>query len=141
MHNHSERFIKYYMDLAIRTSEMSYSKRAKVGAILVVDNSIVSTGYNGMPKGMDNCCEYYENNILHTRPEVIHAECNAIERAIERGICLNGASLFCNFSPCESCSDKILKNNIANVFYKHPYRIDIGVNKLKTAGVSLFHID
>lgn len=67
-----------YMTIAQIAAQRSYAKRLKVGCVIVKNHSIISFGWNGMPTGYDNCCEYEVDGKLVTRPEVQHAELNAI---------------------------------------------------------------
>ena len=69
-----------YMTIAQIAAQRSYAKRLKVGCVIVKNHSIISFGWNGMPTGYDNCCEYEVDGKLVTRPEVQHAELNAIAK-------------------------------------------------------------
>ena len=71
------KFIDYYMKIAEVTATLSYAKRLNVGAVIVKDNQILATGYNGMPSGWENVCEHEIDGQLVTKPEVLHAETNA----------------------------------------------------------------
>ena len=123
-----------YMDIAERFAKLSSAKRLQVGAIVVRDNRVISIGYNGMPAGWTNDCED-ENNV--TKPEVIHAEANAITKLArdgERGL---GADLFCTHAPCIHCAKLIYGAGIKTVFYRETYRDTLGVDFLETAGVEV----
>ena len=74
-----------YMRIAQIAAERSYAKRLKVGCVIVKNHSIISFGWNGMPTGYDNCCEMEVDGKLVTRPEVQHAELNAIAKLAENG--------------------------------------------------------
>jgi len=128
------------MDVALRTAEMSYAKRLKVGSVIVVDNSIVSTGFNGMPKGFDNNCEHMVNGELVTNKEVIHSEQNAIDRATERKINLVGGTIFQSHCPCIPCSMSIFKSGIDTVYYNADYRNKDGVIYLQDNGVEVIKV-
>ena len=69
-----------YMQIAHIAAKRSYAKRLQVGCVIVKNNSIISFGWNGMPTGYDNCCEYEVDGKLVTRPEVQHAELNAVAK-------------------------------------------------------------
>ena len=71
-----------YMRIAQIAAERSYAKRLKVGCVIVKNHSIISFGWNGMPTGYDNCCEMEVDGKLVTRPEVQHAELNAIAKLL-----------------------------------------------------------
>lgn len=133
----SDRFLRYYMDIAERTAQMSYSKRLLVGSVIVVDNGIISTGYNGRERGADNNCEYIVNGELVTRSDVIHAEDNAIRRVYERNLCAHGGALFCTHACCAQCASLIIEAGIKEVYYKHDYRNDNGICVLQNNDVKV----
>ena len=101
-----------YMRIALITAERSYARRLKVGCVIVKNHSIISFGWNGMPTGYDNCCEMEVNGELVTRPEVQHAELNAIAKLAENGYSSKGASIFITHSPCIHCALLIQKCGI-----------------------------
>ena len=129
------KFIEAYMDVAERFAQLSSAQRLQVGAIVVKDDRIISIGYNGMPSGWDNCCE--EDN--KTKPEVIHAESNAISklaRGNESGL---GATMFVTHQPCIDCAKLIYQSGIATVYYKNAYRSTQGLDFLNKSGVEVIH--
>jgi len=141
------KFIKYFMDIARRTSELSHARRLHVGAIVVKDDRIISIGYNGMPAGWDNNCEdeiKWPNGdikFLTTKPEVLHAETNAIAklaRSNESGL---GSDMFITHSPCLDCAKLIFQSGIKRVFYSEKYRDDTGTQFLKKSGIEVNHVD
>ena len=111
------------MDCAERFAQLSSAKRAQVGAIIVKDNRIISIGYNGMPSGWDNCCED-ENN--KSKPEVLHAETNAIAKVARSSESCKDATLFCTHEPCLDCAKLIYQSGISHVIYKNSYMSDKG---------------
>ncbi len=132
-----------YMKTAETFAELSHARRLHVGAIVVKDDRIISIGYNGMPAGWENNCEdevIVESDekfvrTLKTKPEVLHAETNAIAklaRSNESG--LNG-DLFVTHSPCLDCAKLIYQAGIKRVFFGTQYRDDAGVDFLKASGV------
>lgn len=128
------KFDNLYMDIAKRISSMSFSKRSKVGCVIIKDNNIVAFGWNGMPSGFDNSCEDENNN---TFDEVIHAEENAICKAALQGISLNGATLYLTMSPCPHCSKLILQSGIKRVVYLEEYRITKSIEFLKKCNIEI----
>ncbi len=82
------------MEIALLTSKRSYAKRLKVGCVIVKNHSIISFGWNGMPTGYDNCCEDEVDGKLITKPEVQHAELNAIAKLAQNGYSSEGAKIF-----------------------------------------------
>lgn len=126
-----------YMQIALLTAQRSYAKRLKVGCVIVKNHSIISFGWNGMPTGYDNCCEMEVDGKLVTRPEVQHAELNAIAKLCENGYSSKGASIFISHSPCIHCSLLIQKCGITHVYYHEAYRDDAGIEFLKKAGIQV----
>jgi len=124
--------IKAYMDTAKVFAELSHARRLHVGAIVVKDDRIISIGYNGMPSGWDNCCETVDNT---TKPEVLHAETNAIAKLARSTESGDGASMFITHSPCIECSKLIYQSGIARVYYDENYRDDSGIEFLQKSGV------
>lgn len=108
------------MDVAYRTSLMSKGQRLKVGAVLVKDNRIIACGYNGLPTGFEP--DTLEINGV-TRPEVIHAEQNAILDCARRGVSCEGGVLYVTHLPCLHCSANIAQAGIKEVYYREDYRI------------------
>jgi len=140
------KFQQLYMDWAHRAAELSYAKRLQVGAVVVKDDTVISYGYNGMPAGWDNNCEFEFTNPqtriteLLTRVEVLHAESNAIAklaRSTNSGV---GADLFVTHAPCIHCAKLIYQSGIGRVFYGENYRDDAGIQFLKQSGVEIKQI-
>ena len=147
------------MDTAERFAELSSAKRLQVGAIIVKDNRIISIGYNGMPSGWDNNCE---DAILPTwatsiddideadravyvtyksKPEVLHAEANAILKVAKSTNNANGSTLYLTHSPCRECSKMILQAGIIRVVFNEKYKDPAGLDFLNSAGVETLQID
>jgi dCMP deaminase len=157
-----QKWIEAFMDTAERFAQLSSAKRLKVGAVVVKDNRITSIGYNGMPAGWDNNCEYTEyvgsdEQIpspdemkrlgftgtdsgwyrLKTKDEVIHAEANAIIKLARDGESGNGASLFCTHAPCVSCAKLIYGAGISKVYYRDAYRDESGLEFLAKCDIEM----
>lgn len=126
-----------YMRIAHIAAERSYAARLKVGCVIVKNHSIISFGWNGMPTGYDNCCEMEVDGQLVTRPEVQHAELNAIAKLAENGYSSKGASIFITHSPCIHCALLIQKCGITEVFYHELYRSSEGLEFLRKAGIKV----
>lgn len=132
---------KAYMKTAETFAELSYARRRKVGAIVVKDDRIISIGYNGMPAGWDNNCEFEytdpqtKETSLVTRPEVLHAESNAIAKLAKSGGGADGAVLFVTLSPCLDCAKLIHQSGVGSVYYRDSYRSDSGVRFLQDSGI------
>lgn len=125
---------KLYMDIALRISEQSWCERNKVGAVIVMDNNILSFGYNGTPRGFTNSCETKDGV---TRVEVLHAESNAILKCAKAGRSTEGATLYITLAPCVECAKLIIQSGISNVLYMEDYRDSSGVELLIRAGISV----
>lgn len=128
--------IKAHMRVAETYATLSKAVRLKVGAIVVKDSRVISIGYNGTPSGWDNKCED-ENNV--TKPEVIHAEANAIAklaRSSESGL---GADMFITHAPCLECAKLIYSAGISKVYYRTQYRNTDGIEFLNKCGVEIIN--
>ena len=131
-----------HMQAAHLYAELSTARRLKVGALVVKDDRIISIGYNGMPTGWDNNCELeLEDGTIKTKPEVLHAETNALAklaRSTESGL---DADLFVTHSPCLDCAKLIYQSGIKRVYYALAYRDDSGISFLKNSGVEVEQLD
>lgn len=147
-----QKFIDLYADIAHRVSQLSSAKRLQVGAIVVKDDRIISIGYNGMPSGWDNNCEYADigfsdavfgqpqtliNRGLKTRPEVLHAESNCISKLAKSSESGDSATMFVTHSPCMECAKLIYQSGIKEVYYSQDYRSDDGVYFLQKCGINV----
>ena len=152
-----QKFIEAYMDVAERFAQLSSAQRLHVGAIVVKDDRIISIGYNGMPAGWENDCEnsestYDERDTYHsndwhfdsetkkyhrlkTKPEVLHAESNAIAKLARSSESGEGASLFVTHQPCMECAKLIYQSGIREVYYAHSYRKSDGVDFLQKSNI------
>ena len=125
---------KLYMELANVVGQNSYSKRFKCGAIIVKDDNILAFGYNGTPRGWNNCCEDDANK---TKREVLHAESNAIAKVARTTSSAEGSTLYVSLSPCYDCAKLIHQAGVVRVVYETPYRISDGIEFLKECGVKV----
>ena len=151
-----KKFLDAYMDTAKRFAELSTARRAKVGAIIVKDNRIISIGYNGMPAGWNNNCEdedrpfwakdYKEVDPVYLRltskKEVLHAETNAIAKMARSPESCEGATMFCTHLPCIECAKLIYQSGISYVYYDVEYDAAKGAGKdfLKQCGVAVIKL-
>ena len=127
-----------YMRCAEVFAECSTATRLKVGAVLVKDDRILSVGYNGTAPGASNDCEtVLSDGSTVTRPDVIHAEQNAIYKAARDGQSLLGATMFVTHAPCIECSKGVLAAGIKRVYYRHAYRSSDGPDFLKSLYVDV----
>jgi len=111
-----------YLKMADDLSALSCAERRKVGCLIVKDTQIISEGYNGTPRGFDNTCEYVDHlDEMYTKPEVLHAESNAITKLARSTNSSKGATLYATCSPCFECAKLIIQAGIVRVVYKHLY--------------------
>lgn len=115
------KYIDYYMQVAWLTSKLSTARLLNVGCIIVKDNRIISIGYNGTPSGWDNDCEIEVDGVLRTKPEVLHAEANALTKLARSSESGDGSSLFVTHSPCIECAKMIYQTGIKNLYYHYTY--------------------
>jgi len=133
-----------YMKTAETFAELSHARLLHVGSMIVMDDRIISIGYNGMPSDWDNNCEvevlpthHGEEPVLKTRPEVLHAETNAIAklaRSNESGL---DGDLFVTHAPCLDCAKLIYQSGIRRVWFRTAYRDNSGVDFLKASRIQV----
>jgi dCMP deaminase len=136
-----------YMRMAEIWAKRSKANRKQVGALIVKERQIISDGYNGMPlNDADDVCEFYEDvsalhktepeYVLKTKPEVLHAESNAITKlAANGGLGGEGATLYVTMSPCFECAKLIKQTRIKRVVYREQYRDTSGIDFLRNRGI------
>jgi dCMP deaminase len=140
-----QRLIDAYMKTAETFAELSYARRLHVGAIVVKDDRIISIGYNGMPAGWDNNCEDTVwpsdgERTLKTKPEVLHAETNAIAKLAKSNESGMGATMFITHAPCLDCAKLIYQSGISSVLYRDAYRDTSGVTFLEKSGIEVTQV-
>lgn len=129
-----------HMRAARAYADASKAVRRRVGAVLVKANNPVTSGWNGMPKGMDNCCETADG--LASRPEVVHAEVNAYLKLIKMNESSEGSDLYVTCLPCESCAKFMIEHTMTRrVFFGETYRSLTGGIVLLQEGFELFFVD
>ena len=139
----------YFMDIAFLVARRSTCLRREVGAIVVKDKRILSTGYNGAPANIKHCletgCLREKLNIAsgknHELCRGIHAEQNAIIQAAYHGVSIKGASLFCTNLPCSICAKMIINAGISRICYSEGYADSMSEEMLKEAGVDIVKVD
>ena len=126
------------MDWARRAAELSHARRLHVGAVIVKDDTVISYGYNGMPANWDNNCEdILEDGSTKTKPEVLHAESNAIAKLAKSNNSGLGADIFITHAPCMECSKLIYQSGIRRVYYGAAYRDSAGIEFLEKSGIEV----
>lgn len=129
---------QFYMGFAFHAASASRARRLRVGAVIVKDGNILAFGYNGTPKGFENDCEDGNGN---TKPEVLHAESNAIAKCARSTQSAEGADLYITDSPCVECAKLIIQSGIRRVFYTYTYRVTTGIGLLHKAGITTKQIE
>ena len=133
-----------YMNIAFITASLSKANRAKVGAVIVKNGIVCSSGYNGTPRGTSNCCEFEgEDGCQHTTDLVIHAELNAILNMVisNSGITVKDSTIYITYSPCPKCAAMIKQVGISRVVFCIPYRDSSGIEFLLENGVAVDQIE
>ncbi|MBN2331878.1 MAG: cytidine/deoxycytidylate deaminase family protein [Deltaproteobacteria bacterium] len=135
----------YFMQIAQLVATRSTCLRRQVGAVIVKNNRILSTGYNGTPSGITHClergCIRSERQIpsgeRHELCRGLHAEQNAIIQAAYHGVSVNDADIFCTNQPCIICSKMIINAGIKKIFISDSYPDELAEEMLKEAAISL----
>ena len=117
---------KNFINIAKELASASKCVSKQVGAVIVKDGRILSTGYNGTPTGFKNCCEHWDNKYTSEHHEwsktyEIHAEMNALIWAAREGISINGATIYVTLEPCSDCSKNIIASGIKRIVYDKAY--------------------
>jgi dCMP deaminase len=124
--------IKAHMKAAHAYAECSTAERLKVGCVLVKDHRIISIGYNGMPSEWTNVCE---DESGKTKPEVIHAEANAVAKLARSNESGEGSVAFITHAPCLSCAKMLYSAGVSEVVYSQGYRKTEGIDFLVNCGI------
>jgi|TARA_B110000285_G_scaffold11737_1_gene11681 dCMP deaminase len=141
------KFADYFFSIADMTAKLSSAKKLQVGCVIVKDNRILSIGYNGTPAGWDNECEEETKfgntgygRKLTTKPEVIHAEANALMKLVQSTDSSVGSVLFVTHLPCIECAKLVYQAGIKEVYYINDYHASKGSGHLflKEAGIKLY---
>lgn len=144
---------EYFMKIAISISSRASCFKVQAGSVLVKDNRIIGTGYNGAPGGIRSCldlgeCEKEkitgEDYLVKTKPQTcrgMHSETNAIAYSIRE---TEGATLYVTVFPCNDCAKHIISNKIKRIVFKKPYNENeygIALDKLLEAGIEVCRLD
>ena len=138
-----------FINIAKEIASASKCVSKQVGAVIVKDGRILSTGYNGTPSGYTNCCDYWDGEYTSEHHEwsktyEIHAEMNAIIWAAREGISINGATIYVTLEPCSDCSKNIIATGIKRIVYAKSYEYtnsDIISSFIKDNGVIIEKLD
>jgi dCMP deaminase len=131
---------RYFMEIAQVVSTRSTCTRKHVGAVIVRDKTILSTGYNGSVRGRPHCdeigCDMENDHCVAT----IHAEANAIIQAAKNGVCINGGEIYTTASPCWNCFKLIANSGIKKIYYQEVYGDKRSLDVSKEIGIELLFI-
>ncbi|MDO9087077.1 MAG: cytidine/deoxycytidylate deaminase family protein [Anaerolineaceae bacterium] len=128
----------YFMKIAEDVAVRSTCDRAQVGAVLVKDKHIISTGYNGSPAGLEHCDDVGHLMIDGHCVRTVHAEVNAIIQAAVFGLTTKEAVCYVTHFPCLNCTKMLINARISKLVYLNSYRVDpIALEFLEEAGVSI----
>lgn len=138
----------YFMEIATLVGKRSTCTRRQVGAIVVMDRRILTTGYNGAPSGIAHCREVgclrealnVPSGERHELCRGIHAEQNAIIQAARHGVSIKGSTLYCTNLPCSICAKMIINAGIKNIFFAEGYADQMSEGMLAEAGVDLIRL-
>jgi dCMP deaminase len=137
------------MTITRQVAERSTCLRAKVGAVIVRERSILATGYNGSPAGLPHCtdvgCLIYESrtpdgDLEQNCYRTIHAEINAITQAAKNGSAINDADIYVTHTPCIHCMKVLINTGVRTVYYDRPYKLQTIDDLLKHANLKLVQV-
>jgi dCMP deaminase len=141
---------EYFTNIARLTAERSTCLRRKVGAVIVKDKQIISTGYNGAPKGIPHCdeiggCIREKRGVpageRHELCRAIHAEQNAIIHAATSGLSIEGATIYITHQPCVICAKMIINAGIRKIIVAEGYPDNFAVDILNEAGLQIVNLE
>jgi dCMP deaminase len=139
---------EYFIEIAFVVGKRATCLRNNVGAVIVRDKRILTTGYNGAPIGMEHCleigCIRNQENIpsgtRHEKCRAVHSEQNAIIQAAIHGVSISGSTIYCTHQPCVLCAKMIINANIKRVVYATHYPDEDSLNFFKEAGVEVEYL-
>ncbi len=142
-------FIRYFMDITELVAKRSTCLRRSVGAVLVKDKRLLSTGYNGAPSGIRHCaetgCLREQLNVpsgeRHELCRGIHAEQNAIIQAAYYGVSIKDSTLFCTHLPCSICTKMLINSGITTIYHASGYTDPLAMDMMKEAGLEVYRVD
>ncbi|MBT3179294.1 MAG: deaminase [Candidatus Marinimicrobia bacterium] len=132
---------KYFMNIATEVATRSTCDRKHVGAVIVREKTILSTGYNGSIKGLAHCDEAGHEMVDGHCIRTTHAEANAIAQAAKNGVGIKDSEIYVTASPCYNCFKLIANSGIITIYYDEFYRDDRIINHAKEAGIELISLN
>ena len=135
----------YFMEIATLVSSRSTCLRRRVGAVIVKENRILSTGYNGTPTGIRHCLERgclrdelkIPSGQRHELCRGLHAEQNAIIQAAANGVKIDGGEIYCTNQPCIICAKMIINSGLKKIIIRNSYPDELATEMLAEAGLKV----
>ena len=131
----------YFMNIAVEVATRSTCDRKHVGAVIVKDKTILSTGYNGSSKGLPHCDEAGHEMVEDHCIRTTHAEANTIVQAAKNGVKINNGEIYITASPCYNCFKLIANAGIKSIYFLEFYREERIIEHAREAGIELIHLD
>ena len=131
----------YFMNIAAEVATRSTCDRKHVGAVIVKDKTILSTGYNGSIKGLPHCDEVGHEMVDDHCIRTTHAEANAIVQAAKNGVEINHAEIYITASPCYNCFKLIANAGVNSIYFLEFYREERIIEHAREAGIELIQLD
>ncbi|MCX7780472.1 MAG: cytidine/deoxycytidylate deaminase family protein [Negativicutes bacterium] len=134
---------KYFMDICQVVATRSTCMRRQVGAIIVKDKRMLTSGYNGAPRALAHCAEvgclreanHIPSGQRHELCRGMHAEQNAIIQAALHGVAIEGATVYCTHQPCSACTKMIINAGIKRIVYREGYPDKLAADLIMEAGI------
>ena len=134
---------EYFMDITRVVATRSTCMRRQVGAVIVKDKRLLTSGYNGAPRGLAHCAEvgclreanHVPSGQRHELCRGMHAEQNAIVQAALYGVAIDGSTLYCTHQPCSACTKMIINAGIERVVYEYGYPDGLATALMTEAGI------
>jgi len=139
---------QYFLEIAQVVAKRSTCVRRQIGAVIVRDRRILTTGYNGAPSGLKHCIEMgclrdelgIASGTRHEMCRALHSEMNAVIQAAQHGVSTRGATIYSTRQPCSVCARMIINAGIIRVVYTGDYPDDFSMELLREAGIELVRI-
>lgn len=139
---------EYFMEIAAVIARRSTCLRRQVGAVIVKDKRLLTTGYNGAPQGLAHCREvgclrearHIPSGQNHELCRGTHAEQNAIVQAALHGVAIGGSTLYCTHQPCSACTKMIINAGIKRIVFENAYPDELAVQFIADAGIVSVHL-
>lgn len=132
-----------YLKMCTDLSELSKCVKHKVGAMIVKNSRIISTGVNGTPSGYENCCDHFAKHDMTTESSKLehrqwsaiyenHSEMNAILHASKHGLSIDGAAMYCTLEPCFNCLKHMIGSGIREIYYAKKHKCNLESTEAKS---------